>query len=284
MINVERCFERIASLLYGTVRDGACVPLSCGSRRVARVRELFDVAHQAKQQPLAVDSCAAAQREAIQPFKERDVADHGLGRTQTLVAQRTRRASAWRAAKVFADMAIRHVARPFPIQRLPRRTHTGARVGIIREITRRKHRRQRLRVARLVVQQIRRTRVVLAVRKSFIAPAGGRQGVAASTMQRINGTTGTQIVIGAHASSMSIVNDAAECDEVVQIINASGANTLVIGLGTPKQEIWVDPFRAHMPAVVFWSEVAHARIADVARLRLFFRLFEEARRAPGVAL
>ena len=187
-------------------RDLRCIP---------HVGELFDVVHQAKQQPLAVHFGTSAQREAIQSFvvphvrkhrldrrdtlpvlcatlgrieallhahrvrlalrvlapsKERDVADHGrLGRAQTLRAQRTRRAIAFRPAKVLAHIPVRHVARAFAVQGLPRRTHTRARVGVICEITRRKHRERARGVARLIVQRIRRTRVVVTRGKSFVA-------------------------------------------------------------------------------------------------------------------
>ena len=142
--------------------------------------------HEAKEQPLAVDLRAAAQREAIEPLvvsevakhglhgakalaiqlaprggietllhaqrvrlgvrilastKEGDIADHrGVRRPQTLRAQRTRRAVALRAAKVFAHVPVRHIARAFPIQGLPRRTHTRAGLGIVREILWGKHR------------------------------------------------------------------------------------------------------------------------------------------------
>src|SRR5450631_1880942 len=48
------------------------------SMRVAVVRQLLDVVHQAVQMPLRVDFCLAAQGEAIQPFVMPQVAEHRL--------------------------------------------------------------------------------------------------------------------------------------------------------------------------------------------------------------
>jgi N-acetylglucosaminyldiphosphoundecaprenol N-acetyl-beta-D-mannosaminyltransferase len=38
---------------------------------------------------------------------------------------------------------------------------------------------------------------------------------------------------------MNFVNDPAEIDAVLEMIEASGANVLLVGLGAPKQEIWI---------------------------------------------
>ncbi len=73
------------------------------------MRELFDVVHQAKKQPLAVHFRAAVQREAIQPFVIAHIGKHrfdrgepspvlfaSLGRIEALLqAHRVRLGSAW---------------------------------------------------------------------------------------------------------------------------------------------------------------------------------------------
>ena len=48
---------------------------------------------------------------------------------------------------------------------------------------------------------------------------------------------------------MNFVNDEAEIADVVRQINASRATVLIVGLGAPKQEIWMDRYRAAMPDV-----------------------------------
>lgn len=78
---------------------------------------------------------------------------------------------------------------------------------------------------------------------------GAAPGIARTAMERINRRVGCEVVVGAHSPSMSFVDDAAEIDEVIEIVNASGADTLIVGLGAPKQEIWITEHRERMPNV-----------------------------------
>jgi exopolysaccharide biosynthesis WecB/TagA/CpsF family protein len=48
---------------------------------------------------------------------------------------------------------------------------------------------------------------------------------------------------------MKFVDDDAEIAAVLRLINASGATVLIVGLGAPKQEIWMDRYRSAMPGI-----------------------------------
>jgi N-acetylglucosaminyldiphosphoundecaprenol N-acetyl-beta-D-mannosaminyltransferase len=78
---------------------------------------------------------------------------------------------------------------------------------------------------------------------------GGGSGVADAARDNINSRCGRDVVVGAHSPSMSFVSDPAEIDAVIDIVNRSGANVLVVGLGAPKQEIWITQYRYRMPGV-----------------------------------
>lgn len=78
---------------------------------------------------------------------------------------------------------------------------------------------------------------------------GAAPGIAQTALERINARCGRDVVIAAHSPSMNFVGDTAEIDAVIQKINASGANVLIVGLGAPKQEIWMVKHRHRMPAV-----------------------------------
>lgn len=78
---------------------------------------------------------------------------------------------------------------------------------------------------------------------------GAKPGVAAQAQSRINQLVGREIVVGAHGPSMNFVNDNGECREVIDMINRSGATCLIVGLGAPKQEIWISRHRHLMPSV-----------------------------------
>ena len=78
---------------------------------------------------------------------------------------------------------------------------------------------------------------------------GARPGVAQTALESINRKAGRELAVGAHGPSMNFVDDAAEIDRVIEMINASGANVLLVGLGAPKQEIWIADVRHRLPNV-----------------------------------
>jgi N-acetylglucosaminyldiphosphoundecaprenol N-acetyl-beta-D-mannosaminyltransferase len=78
---------------------------------------------------------------------------------------------------------------------------------------------------------------------------GARPGVAQTALENMNRRAGRDLVVGAHGPSMNFVNDPAEIDNVIGMIKASGANVLLVGLGAPKQEIWIASVRHRLPEV-----------------------------------
>ncbi len=84
---------------------------------------------------------------------------------------------------------------------------------------------------------------------------GAAPGIAQTARERINARVGREVVVGAHSPSMQFVNDDQEIAEVIRIINTSGATCLIIGLGAPKQEIWITKYRHAMPNVKVWMGV-----------------------------
>jgi N-acetylglucosaminyldiphosphoundecaprenol N-acetyl-beta-D-mannosaminyltransferase len=78
---------------------------------------------------------------------------------------------------------------------------------------------------------------------------GAAEGVANRAMQRINTKLGRNMVIGAHSPSFGFERDDAECRRIIDIINASGATVLAVGVGAPKQELWIAKYRHLMPNV-----------------------------------
>jgi N-acetylglucosaminyldiphosphoundecaprenol N-acetyl-beta-D-mannosaminyltransferase len=78
---------------------------------------------------------------------------------------------------------------------------------------------------------------------------GAKPGVAQIARESMNAKAGRELVVGAHGPSMNFVNDPAEIDSAIEMIKASGANVLLVGLGAPKQEIWIASVRDRLPQV-----------------------------------
>jgi len=78
---------------------------------------------------------------------------------------------------------------------------------------------------------------------------GARPGVAQKALESMNRKAGRELVVGAHGPSMNFVDDAAEIDAVLKIVEDSGANVLFVGLGAPKQELWIASVRHRLPQI-----------------------------------
>lgn len=78
---------------------------------------------------------------------------------------------------------------------------------------------------------------------------GAAEGIAEKAKRNINEKVGREIVVGAHSPSYGFEKNEAECEELVKIVNASGANVLLVGVGAPKQEKWIMKYRDRIPNV-----------------------------------
>jgi N-acetylglucosaminyldiphosphoundecaprenol N-acetyl-beta-D-mannosaminyltransferase len=84
---------------------------------------------------------------------------------------------------------------------------------------------------------------------------GAKPGIAQIALERINRIVGREIVVGALGPSFGFVNDEKETAEAIDMINASGAKCVIVGLGAPKQEVWIHRNRHRMPGVRIYMGV-----------------------------
>ena len=81
---------------------------------------------------------------------------------------------------------------------------------------------------------------------------GAMEGVAKKAMERINSRIGRPIVVGAYSPSYGFEKKQEENEHIYRIINESGANVVLVGVGCPKQEKWIDAHKTKMPGVDIW--------------------------------
>jgi exopolysaccharide biosynthesis WecB/TagA/CpsF family protein len=78
---------------------------------------------------------------------------------------------------------------------------------------------------------------------------GAGPGVAQRAARSLNRRAGREVVVAAHSPSFHLLDDEHETTRVIELVNESGADTLAVGLGAPKQEIWMARNRHRMPGV-----------------------------------
>ena len=81
---------------------------------------------------------------------------------------------------------------------------------------------------------------------------GAMEGVAKKAMEKINQKVGREIVVGAYSPSYGFEKKQEENEAIYRMVNDSGANVVLVGVGCPKQEKWIDIHKAMMPGVDIW--------------------------------
>lgn len=119
---------------------------------------------------------------------------------------------------------------------------------------------------------------------------GAMDGVAEKAMDRINSRIGRPIVVGAYSPSYGFEKKQDENEEIYRMINTSGANVVLVGVGCPKQEKWIDAHKGKMPGVDIWMalgatidfEAGKVKRAPLIWRKLymewFYRFLQEPRR------
>ena len=119
---------------------------------------------------------------------------------------------------------------------------------------------------------------------------GAMDGVADKAMDNINRKVGRSIVVGAYSPSYGFEKKQDENEQIHKMINESGANVVLVGVGCPKQEKWIDAHKADMPGVDIWMalgatidfEAGNVKRAPVIWQKLamewFYRFLQEPKR------
>ena len=68
---------------------------------------------------------------------------------------------------------------------------------------------------------------------------GGTETSVVQAQNNINEKAGSNVVIGGYSPPFGFQNDEVENQKIIDMINASGATALAVGVGAPKQEKWI---------------------------------------------
>lgn len=119
---------------------------------------------------------------------------------------------------------------------------------------------------------------------------GAMDGVAQKAMDNINRKMGKRMVVGAYSPSYGFEKNTEENEKIYQMVNDSGASVVLVGVGCPKQEKWIDAHKAKMPGVDIWMalgatidfEAGNIKRAPIIWRKLymewFYRFLQEPRR------
>lgn len=66
---------------------------------------------------------------------------------------------------------------------------------------------------------------------------------------RLNEEAGRDIVVDAYSPPFGFEKEEAETEKILELIRNSGANVLAVGVGAPKQELWIQRHKKDLPEV-----------------------------------
>lgn len=78
---------------------------------------------------------------------------------------------------------------------------------------------------------------------------GAAPGIASKAQNEINKKIGRNIIVASYSPPFGFEEDEEECQNIVNMINNSGATVLVIGVGAPKQEKWLYKYKNLLPHI-----------------------------------
>jgi exopolysaccharide biosynthesis WecB/TagA/CpsF family protein len=84
---------------------------------------------------------------------------------------------------------------------------------------------------------------------------GSKGGVPQVAMRDINSRIGRAIVIGAHSPSMGFDTNEDESTQILELINKSGANVLIVGVGSAIGEKWIFKYKQGLPGIRLYMSV-----------------------------
>lgn len=119
---------------------------------------------------------------------------------------------------------------------------------------------------------------------------GAKEGIAKIAKKNINEKVGREIVVGEYSPKFGFEKDPVEIEKIIDVVNRSGANVVLVGLGAPKQELFIYNYRSKMTDVKIWMALGATidfeagaikrapKLAQKLGLEWFFRMVQDPKR------
>lgn len=104
---------------------------------------------------------------------------------------------------------------------------------------------------------------------------GAMDGVADKAMENINRKVGRKMVVGAYSPSYGFEKKQEENEEIYKMINGSGANVVLVGVGCPKQEKWIFAHKDKMPGVDIWMALGATIDFEAGNVKRAPKIFQK---------
>ena len=84
---------------------------------------------------------------------------------------------------------------------------------------------------------------------------GSQEKIVQTAREKINSRVGRNIIVAAHSPSFGFEKKEDECEKIVELINTSEATVLAVGVGSPKQEMWIATYKKQLKDIKIFLAV-----------------------------
>jgi exopolysaccharide biosynthesis WecB/TagA/CpsF family protein len=104
---------------------------------------------------------------------------------------------------------------------------------------------------------------------------GGLDGVAQKAQKNINEKVGRGMVVGAYSPSFGFEKKPEENEQIYKMINDSCATVVLVGVGCPKQEKWIDAHKLKMHGVKIWMALGATIDFEAGNIKRAPKIFQK---------
>lgn len=103
---------------------------------------------------------------------------------------------------------------------------------------------------------------------------GAKSGVAEIAKMRINKRIGREIIVGTYSPPFGFEKDGYECQHILNLLNDSQANVVLVGLGNPKQLKWIYKYKEKLPTINLFMALGATIDFEAGKIKRAPKIFQ----------
>lgn len=104
---------------------------------------------------------------------------------------------------------------------------------------------------------------------------GAKEGVGEIAKNKINTRIGREMVVDTYSPPFGFEKNEQECERIVEMLRQSDANVVLVGLGNPKQTLWIYKYKDRIPNVNVWMALGATIDFEAGNIKRAPKVFQK---------
>lgn len=104
---------------------------------------------------------------------------------------------------------------------------------------------------------------------------GAKEGVGEIAKNKINTRIGREMVVDTYSPPFGFEKNEQECEKIVEMLRQSDANVVLVGLGNPKQTLWIYKYKDRIPNVNVWMALGATIDFEAGNIKRAPKVFQK---------